>query len=151
MDRDIGIDIKTAIKEQLSFAALLKELHPNCWSENGNSHCPFHDDERASFQISEDHGYCHAGCAPEGGSKSWDIFSLYMKARGTSFDDALVELGERCGITMLAKRESSGKPRRSLVETYDYLDEAGRPPFGIFRYEPKDFGQYPSNGKGCYD
>ena len=74
----------TEIKRKIPFDDLFREYYPDWYEETGNSRCPFHEDDRASFEVHKDHGYCHGGCKPPGnnGAKSFDIYSLHtMRVR----------------------------------------------------------------------
>ena len=54
-------------------------------------HCPFHDDEKASFGVNEEGNYwhCFAGCG--GGS----IIDFYMKLKNVDFNTAVDDLAEK--------------------------------------------------------
>ena len=94
-----GDKVKTAeIKKKISFSKLFKELYPDYYRDNGNASCPFHDDRTPSLQLEQDHGYCHAGCAPKGESEAWDIFSLYQEKYDCDFKTAWKELSLMAGL-----------------------------------------------------
>jgi len=137
--------IAAEIKSQIPFKRLFQELFPDNWRNQGNSVCPFHHDNQASFQVSQDHAWCHAGCEPPGGkSKRWDIFSLWQVVKGCDFKTAVRQLGERAGIQASKDRKPKGEP----VATYDYVDETGALLFQSCRYEnPKTFSQRRPDGK----
>jgi putative DNA primase/helicase len=138
MHRDLRQRTKE-IKGRVAFNDLFRELFPDNYEQQGNSRCPFHPDEQASFQLSPDHGYCHAGCTPNNGAKSFDVISLWMKAKGVTFTTALKDLAGPCRIDQTPKR---------IVNTYDYRDENGNLLFQTLRYEPKNFMQRRPNGSG---
>ena len=47
--------------------------------------CPFHEDANPSFLVEQDHGFCFAGCAPQGGkSAKWSAYDIYMARHGAS-------------------------------------------------------------------
>ena len=54
-------------------------------------HCPFHDDEHASFGVNEEGNYwhCFAGCG--GGS----IIDFYMRLKNVDFNTAVDDLAEK--------------------------------------------------------
>src|SRR5437667_12620177 len=89
--------------------------------------CPAHEDHRASLSIGTGTDgrwllKCHAGCT----------------------------LGAILAAVGLKKRalfpETTTKTK-TIVETYDYHDEAGKLLYQVVRYEPKDFKQRRPNGK----
>jgi len=87
--------------------------------------CPAHDDHNPSLSIREVDGKvlvrCHAGCAQR------DVI------------DALTARG-------LWQFDRSEDPR--IVATYDYTDEHGTLLYQVVRYQPKDFRQRRSDGRG---
>ena len=90
--------------------------------------CPVHEDKRASLTLRDGDrgvlGKCHAGC-----ERSVVIDEL--KARG-----------------LWRVNGSAGKARQ-IVETYQYVNEAGVLLFEVVRYdEPKDFVQRAPDGAG---
>jgi hypothetical protein len=128
--------LASTVKGKTSCIELFKELFPGHY-QGRSSQCPFHDDKRNSLEVHEDHLFCHAGCKPPSGKKSWDVIDLWMKAKGVDFPTAVRELGERCGITI----EPAPTTDRRIVATYDYTDENGKLLFQVLRYNPKDFRQ----------
>jgi 5S rRNA maturation endonuclease (ribonuclease M5) len=90
--------------------------------------CPAHDDRTPSLSIAEgDNGCvllrCHAGCTTE----------------------AIVS---ELGLTMSDLFAENGSSQREIVDTYDYLDEAGALLFQAVRFTPKDFRQRRPTGAG---
>lgn len=141
-------DLISRIKQSLPFPKLFQELHPDLYRQHGNSHCPFHDDSRASFQLGDKHGYCHAGCVFDNGSQSADIFSLWMHARQVDFKTAVKQLCERANVTY-----PFGSHKRKLgrvVAVYEYRDESGRILFANRRHDPKTFTQAVPDNNGGY-
>jgi len=119
------------IKALIHFDDLFRELYPGHSREQGNSMCAFHEDSAASFQVSPDHGHCHAGCMPPGGkTRRWDIFSLWQAAKGCDFKTAVRDLAERAGIQTGRGR----KPKGELIAVYDYTDETGALLFQSCKY-----------------
>src|SRR5208283_5429277 len=96
------MDLIAKIKSKLRCDDLFRELLPDHYHENGNSRCPAsaghkNGDERPSFQVEKDNGFCHVGCRPSGKSKSWDIFSLWEHVKQVDFKTAKRQLAEKCG------------------------------------------------------
>jgi 5S rRNA maturation endonuclease (ribonuclease M5) len=75
---------------------------------------------------------CHAGCDPD------DI----LKALGLEWADLTAPREER-------RQGRFGK--RTLISTYDYVDEAGELLFQVCRFEPKTFRQRKPDGRGGWD
>ena len=71
---------------------------------------------------------------------------LVRRHTGGSNDEAAEWLVSEFGIPIEAKRQA--QPRRRIVATYDYHDEAGGLLFQVVRYEPKDFRQRRPDGQG---
>ncbi len=112
------------VKQHIRFDQLFREFYPGNYAEQGNSRCPFHEDEQASFQVSKDHGFCHAGCVPPGnGAKSFDVISLVRAHKSLGFNSAVQTLAARCGLATKAQNKSRGR----IIETYPYRDEKTEP------------------------
>jgi hypothetical protein len=104
--------------------------------------CPAHDDQQASLSITlGDKGILlkdHAGC-----ELAAICTAVQCEPKDLFFD------------TIAPARET--KPRRRLVATYDYRDEAGEVVHQVLRYEPKGFsqrrrgpdGEWVNNLNGC--
>ncbi len=138
-------DLVAKIKREVSFREMFRELYADQFRAHGNSHCPFHNDSDPSFQVEKDHGYCHAGCTPENGSKNFDVIFLYMIAKKVDFKIAIHELAAKYGIQSAQKPMKKGK----IVETYPYHDESGDVLYEVCRLEPKgDFPLRRPDGKG---
>ncbi|MGO9572591.1 MAG: phage/plasmid primase, P4 family [Desulfomonilaceae bacterium] len=133
------------IEKKLPFNELFRELYPEHYKGH-SSLCPFHDDARNSFEVHEDHGYCHAGCRPENGSKSFDQISLWMQAKQVDFKSAIKQLAEKCGIC--SEEKTTKRKLGPIVRVYEYLDESGQKLFANRRHNPKDFTQAVPDGKG---
>ena len=88
--------------------------------------CPAHDDNNPSLSIREVDGkvllHCHAGCGQR------DVIEV-LKAKGLW-------------------QERPWKPRRQIVMTYDYTDEAGHLLYQVVRTQPKGFFQRRPDGAG---
>ena len=131
-------EIKDNVKSKVSFRELFTEFFPEHYRDNGNSSCPFHDDEQESFQVEDDHGYCHAGCRPENGAQSFDVIALWMKHREVSFKVAIKEMAERTGITQRPTKQRKGE----WECVYDYTDLEGHVVHQTVRFKnPKSFRQ----------
>jgi putative DNA primase/helicase len=88
--------------------------------------CPAHDDHNPSLSIRDADGkvllHCHAGCGQR----------------------EVIEALKRNGLWA----ERPAKPRRKIVATYDYTDEAGHLLYQVLRTEPKGFFQRRPDGEG---
>ena len=139
------------IKRKVPFDVLFKDTYPDHY-EGRSSKCPFHDDSRNSFEIHDDHGYCHAGCTPGNGSSSFDVISLWMLAKEVDFRTAVRELAQKYQIKGTngdgKAVKKSKNPRGKIVATYDYTDRNGSLLFQTLRYQPKDFKQRRPDGNG---
>jgi hypothetical protein len=71
---------------------------------------------------------------------------LVRRHTGLSNGEAAEWVVSELGIPIEAKRQP--QPRRRIVATYDYRDEAGELLFQVVRYEPKDFRQRRPDGQG---
>jgi 5S rRNA maturation endonuclease (ribonuclease M5) len=98
--------------------------------------CPVHDDRKASLSLNiGDNGRllwnCHAGC---------DQHTVLegLRARGVLVN----------GDARKAEPDPGRIPRPRIVKAYDYLDENSAMLFQVVRFDPKDFRQRRSNGKG---
>ncbi len=104
-----------------------------CKGGSGNWTCPAHEDSKPSLSVTEGRDgrvllYCHAGCS----------FDAVMAALALPVTDAFAE----------SPNGSGGRPPRSIVETYDYVDETGKLLFQVVRFAPKDFRQRRPDGAG---
>ena len=93
--------------------------------------CPGHDDQHASLSVTVGDDdrvllHCHAGCTTE----------AIVAAMGLRLADLFV------------RRDGTGK--KSIIATYDYLDDTGELLFQAVRYDPKDFKQRRPDGQGGY-
>jgi len=88
--------------------------------------CPAHDDHNPSLSIRDADGkvllHCHAGCGQR------DVIDA-LKAKG-----------------LWAERPA--KPRRKIIATYDYTNEAGHLLYQVVRTEPKGFFQRCPDSEG---
>ena len=114
--------------------------------------CPFHDDSDPSLSFRSDTGLWKCfGC-----KKAGDVFKFYGLIKGISFfPEILKGIGQDFGIngsgsTAGKSFRSSKKEKGRIVATYDYTDEKGNLLFQVVRFDPKDFRQRRSDGKGGY-
>jgi putative DNA primase/helicase len=88
--------------------------------------CPAHDDHNPSLSITYKHGtvlvHCHAGCDQRDVIEAFNAKGLWA--------------------------ERPAKPRRKIIATYDYTDEAGHLLYQVLRTEPKGFFQRRPDGEG---
>lgn len=132
------------IKRRLPFPNLFQELFPTKYRQRGNSYCPFHSDSNPSFQVEKDHGFCHAGCSPQGGGKGWDVISLWQSHKICDFKTAVEQLAYRCGLNNVKSHKKS-----KITTTYPYHEESGVLLYEVCREDPKGkFPQRRPNGKG---
>ena len=142
------------IKSKIPFPDFFRQLYPNQRWENTNAQCPYHADDKASFQVEKDHGYCHAGCMPPGGKTTrWDIFALYQMANEVDFKTAVHDLATGTGLAEGNGNRPEGRWEKrvavkAIVATYDYRDEAGELLYQVARFEPKSFRQSRPDGRG---
>ncbi len=75
--------------------------------------CPFHEDRKPSFVVSEERQIFHCfGCGAGG-----DVIAFYMKFHNLTFGEAVQELARRFGIPLsLEKIEPSSERRTALFE-----------------------------------
>ena len=76
------------------------------------------------------------------------LIDLVANKTGLSNGEAADWLVTQLGIPIEAKRPPA--PRRRIVASYDYRDEAGELVFQVVRYEPKDFRQRRPDGNGSW-
>ncbi len=123
------------------------KLTPNTRSgDNVTVVCPFdhHNDRTPSFSFNQRNGLCHCfGCKFDG-----DPFSFYAQLRGLNAKSDFPEILNRIASDFGIERPTDKKPRRKIVSTYDYTNEAGKLLFQVCRFEPKDFRQRRPDGKG---
>lgn len=93
----IAKDAIRQIKERLSIVELVRryvELKPN--GSRWTAPCPFHQETKASFFVSEEKGFYYCfGCQSSG-----DIFDFYAKINGLDFHDTLLQLAAELGISV---------------------------------------------------
>ncbi len=77
------------------------------------------------------------------------ILDLVQWKTGLSDGEAAKWLTSQLGLPIEVK--CGPQPRRRIVATYDYRDEAGELIFQVVRYKPKDFRQRRPDGNGGWD
>ena len=91
----IAKDAIKQIKERLGIVDLVRryvDLKPN--GPRWTAPCPFHQETKASFFVSEEKGFFYCfGCQASG-----DIFDFYAKINGLDFHETLVQLAAEIGI-----------------------------------------------------
>src|SRR5262249_1888891 len=102
--------------------------------------CPVHEDGRASLTIGVGQDgtvlmKCFAGCSTA------DVVGCL----GLSFHDLFPNNGNGNGN---GQAHTKGKTLGTIIETYDYRDEADALMFQVCRFEPKDFRQRKLDGNG---
>jgi hypothetical protein len=112
------------------FAALVDDAkrRRNGW---WNACCPAHDDTKASLSFRD---------GDEGGL----VFKCF---RGCDKSDILAKIGLTMADLFKAAPSRLARPRRKIVQTYNYEDEKGLLVYQAVRYEPKDFRQRRPDGK----
>ena len=73
-----------------------------------------------------------------------DLITRETKCEGSARFEWLHEHG----FDVEGNRPANGKARATIVETYDYCDEAGTVLFQVVRLDPKDFRQRKPDGNG---
>lgn len=123
------------IVREVSFKDYFTNHFKERYRGNGRALCPFHDDRQPSFQVENDHGYCHAGCIPSSNSKRFSVIDLHRNKTGLSVAEAVESLESMFGIV---KPEGKGRMKK-FVKAYVYCDENGNALYEKVRYEPKSF------------
>ncbi|MEW6348986.1 MAG: hypothetical protein AB1646_07970 [Thermodesulfobacteriota bacterium] len=129
---------KLAKVKELSFPMVFKDCYPEHLKEPGNSTCPnpSHEDNRPSFQVELDHGFCHAGCRPRSGNSfRWSVIDIWVLRHNCDFRTAVYQLSKKFDIA--SDPAPARKPRPS--KAYPYRGEDGTLLFQVCRFEPKDF------------
>lgn len=71
--------------------------------------CPFHDDRKPSFNVSDTHGRYKCWACGESG----DIFTWVMKTQNVSFSEAVEVLARQAGVTLRKRRPEEPGQRLS--------------------------------------
>jgi DNA primase len=106
------------IKARLSISAIVKEavkLRPA-----GNALlglCPFHQEKTPSFNVrDQDARFKCFGCGAGG-----DIFEFVMRLRGISFKEAIAELAERAGVSIVSANPKKAQGAPDAPKSADLL------------------------------
>jgi hypothetical protein len=104
------------------------------WGNNGSRSV---DLEKGTWfdHEAQEGGGCLDLIARETGRTGCDAIT-WMKEQGLPVDDSSQTNGKTN-----SPHKSSGKPKRTLVKTYDYVDELGQLLSQVCRIDPKDFRQ----------
>jgi len=112
------------------FTAKLVGVQPN-GGGRVTAHCPAHADNSPSLSADQNERgilvHCHAGCTPEA-----IMAALNLRTSDLFFDS----------------NTNGSRQSGRIVQTFDYLDEAGTVLFQVVRFEPKDFRQRRPDGQG---
>jgi DNA primase len=80
--------------------------------KNYVGHCPFHSERTPSFTVSHDKGIFKCfGCGAAG-----DVITFYMKIKGLDFKQAILDLAERCGISVDESLFAQKRKEKTLAE-----------------------------------
>lgn len=99
-----------AIREQVNLSELVAE-YVKLRSQGGRlvGLCPFHTEKTPSFFVrSESNSYFCFGCGASG-----DAISFLMHMQGISFPDAVEELAERGGVSIVRTNQDKSEGKRS--------------------------------------
>jgi len=127
--------ILDCLDKKAFYASQLSSFKAN-GSGMGQGLCPFHKDTKPSLSVNLNDGHFHCfGCGEKG-----SVFDFYMKQNGVDFVGAKDALANVAGIAT--------EPKKKILRTYDYTDEAGKLLCQTVRYDPKDFKQRRPDGRG---
>ncbi|HEY9871902.1 MAG TPA: phage/plasmid primase, P4 family, partial [Candidatus Obscuribacterales bacterium] len=103
-DRRISDAVIAEIKSRVDVVEFISE-HV-ALKQSGKNYvglCPFHQEKSGSFSVTPENGlyYCF-GCQDGG-----DVFKFLMELGKCSFEDAVAELGQRCGVAVPEVRDRS--------------------------------------------
>ena len=110
-------NIANTIREKIDIVDIIGERLP--LTKKGKNYwgiCPFHDDNNPSMSVSRDKQiYKCFSCGAAG-----NVFNFIMNYDHMDFRDALVYLGNRCGVDVKGVRKSSSNTKfTKMYEAYD--------------------------------
>lgn len=110
-------NIANTIREKIDIVDIIGERLP--LTKKGKNYwgiCPFHDDNNPSMSVSRDKQiYKCFSCGAAG-----NVFNFIMNYDHMDFRDALVYLGNRCGVDVKGVKKSSSNTRfNKMYEAYD--------------------------------
>ena len=117
----IGQDTIERVRQQASLVAVVEEsVRLQRRGRSSVGLCPFHKEKTPSFHVNPERGFYHCfGCGVSG-----DAIRFVQETQGLSFIEAVRELADRCGITVVevgsdAEQRSQFELRRRQNEFYD--------------------------------
>lgn len=97
---EFSYELIAEIKDRVSIADMVDQLNISRKRSGSNRYvlcCPFHDESTPSFMIYvEDDTYHCFGCQIHG-----DAIDFYQNTLGIEFDEALIQLSDKLGITIM--------------------------------------------------
>ena len=116
---EFSYELIAEIKERVSIADMVDQLNISRKRSGSNRYvlcCPFHDEQTPSFMIYiEDDTYHCFGCQAHG-----DAIDFYQNTLGIEFDEALIQLSDKLGITIM-DAEEVGTAERMLKRYKEML------------------------------
>lgn len=101
---EFSYELIAEIKDRVSIADMVDQLNIKRKRSGSNRYvlnCPFHDENTPSFMIYiEDDNYHCFGCQAHG-----DVIDFYQNYLGIEFDEALIQLSDKLGITIMDAEE----------------------------------------------
>lgn len=112
---EFSYELIAEIKERVSIADMVDQLNISRKRSGSNRYvlcCPFHDEKTPSFMIytEEDNYHCF-GCQAHG-----DVIDFYQNTLGIEFDEALIQLSDKLGITLQDAEEVESAEQ--MLKTY---------------------------------
>jgi len=109
------------IKSKLSIAEIVGQyIELQSSGRNYKARCPFHNEKTPSFMVSPERQtfYCF-GCGKKG-----DIFTFVQEFEGIEFPEALKNLADKAGVTLLNVTHKSGESKQREAKGYTLLEQA---------------------------
>lgn len=115
---EFSYELIAEIKERVSIADMVDQLNISRKRSGSNRYvlcCPFHDETTPSFMIYiEDDTYHCFGCQSHG-----DAIDFYQNTLGIEFDEALIQLSDKLGITIMDVEEVGNAEK--MLERYKQM------------------------------